>query len=565
MTRNTDSWQLTAPVPGQGFTVEAWVSSTRAGAEALQPLVSQWRPLAAPRWSAYDASATDGLICAGYYGAVFDGRHVYGCPIRSHRARNSVHGHVLRCDTHADFHDPTAWEAYDAGATDGLHTVCYYGAAFDGRHVIFAPRDDSTGYHSRVLRYDTQGPFKEPDAWSAYDAALPHSAQGAAFDGRHVYFCPGYESTAEQPLNENQLSGTVLRLDTAAGFGDAASYRRFDTKVLDPQAACFDGGAFDGRYVYFVPLLHGVVVRHDTQGAFDDSSSWEAFDAKPRGLGMNVGAVFDGRWLYFCAYGHSSMVRYDTRRPFTDGNSWERWDAAGTGGLDTGGFDGGFFDGRYVHFCPWTRQAAPGTSMYHCNFLRFDTTRSFDDAGAWTAYDAGHTDGLLSLGYNAGAFDGRSFYGAPLYDGEGGEAFHGRVLRCDTVGDDGAFSLRYCDYGHNGGLCAAVPGPSFLVNTESGVRSIATHRPLSPGRHHLVGVYSDDRLQLWIDGTLAAERQASGRLLAPDVPLTTGQLSGGGARFEGTIERARTQSRGFGAGDMAHAYQNFAAGGGFAD
>ena len=54
----------------------------------------------------------------------------------------------------------------------------------------------------------------------------------------------------------------------------------------------------------------------------------------------------------------------------------------------------------------------------------------------------------------------------PLYDGDG-DQFHGKILRYDTLGTNGAFSLRYCDYGHNGGLCAAVPGPSFLVNTET--------------------------------------------------------------------------------------------------
>jgi hypothetical protein len=540
-----------------GLTVEAWATTSHDRAEALQPLVSQWRPLQTPTWSAYDATTTDGLTCSGYYGAVFDGRHVYGCPIRSHRARESVHGHVLRCDTHGDFYDPATWEANDAAGTDGLHTVCYYGAAFDGRHVIFAPRDDSTVYHSRVLRYDTQGPFKERDAWSAYDADLPHSAQGAAFDGQHVYFCPGYESTGEAQLSESQLSGTVLRMDTTGEFKDAASYRRFDTKVLGPEAVCFDGGAFDGRYVYFVPLIHGVVVRHDTQGDFDDASSWEAFDAKPHGLGMNVGAIFDGRWLYFCAYGHSSMVRYDTRADFGDGNSWQRWDAAHTDGLDTGGFDGGFFDGRYIYFCPWTRQSPPAPSMYHCNFLRYDTTRSFDDAGAWSAYDARQTDELLSLGYNAGAFDGRFFYGAPLYDDEDDDVFHGRVLRCDTLGGDGAFSLRYSDYGHNGGLCAAVPGPSFLVNTDSGVRSIATHKPLAAGRHHLLGVYDGAVLQLWVDGKLAAQRSASGRLIETDVPVTVGQLAGGGARFDGQVQGERVLTHALDAEAVEAAYRMF--------
>ena len=169
---------------GEAVTVAATVRATEAQTEAMQPVVSQWQPQLTPRFSAYDATSTDGLICSGYYGAIFDGRHVYACPIRSHRERESVHGHVLRCDTHGDFHDPSAWEAYDAGGTDGLNTVCYYGAAFDGRHVIFAPRDDSNGYHSRILRYDTQGLFKDADAWAPVHAVLPQAAQGAAYEGQ---------------------------------------------------------------------------------------------------------------------------------------------------------------------------------------------------------------------------------------------------------------------------------------------------------------------------------------------------------------------------------------------
>jgi len=520
---------------GEAVTVAATVHATEAQTESLQPIVSQWQPQLTPRFSAYDATNTDGLICSGYYGAVFDGRHVYACPIRSHRERASVHGHVLRCDTQGDFHDPSTWEAYDAGGTDKLNTVCYYGAAFDGRHVIFAPRDDSNGYHSRILRYDTQGPFKEADAWSAFDADLPHSAQGTAYDGQHVYFCPGYESVPGQPMTETILSGKVMRMDTSTDFKDAASYSVFDTTALGPEAVCFDGGAFDGRFVYFVPLLHGVVVRYDTQGSFEDAASWDSFDARTVGIGMNVGAVFDGRWLYFCAYGHASMVRYDTRKAFADRSSWEQYDAAYTDGIDTGGFDGGFFDGRYITFCPWTRSPPPGEPGYHCNYLRYDTTQPFHHVGAWSAYDASSTDGLESLGYNAGAFDGRSFYAAPLYAGDG-EDFHGRMMRVDTLGENGAFSLRFCDYGHNGGLCAAVPGPSFLVNTASGVRSVATHQPLPSGVHHLVGVYDGASLQLWVNGRLLAQRAAQGHLLTPNLPVTFGQFDGGGARFGGQIE-----------------------------
>ena len=81
------------------LTVESWVQGTGSGAEALQPLVSKWAVQESfDAFSAYDAGQTDGLACVGFYGAVFDGRYVYWCPIRSHRERNTVHANVLRCD-----------------------------------------------------------------------------------------------------------------------------------------------------------------------------------------------------------------------------------------------------------------------------------------------------------------------------------------------------------------------------------------------------------------------------------------------------------------------------------
>jgi hypothetical protein len=547
------------------LTVEAWVHSTGLGAEAMQPLVSKWAVLESfGRFSAYDAGATDGLDCVGFYGAVFDGRYVYWCPIRSHKDRTTVHAHVLRYDTQGDFYDPLSWQAYNARATDGLNTVCYYGAAFDGRYVIFTPRDDSQGYHSRVLRYDTHMDFKNAASWQAYDAELRHSHQGVAFDGRHLYFCPGYDGEGEGSLSEGKLSGKVLRMDTQAPFKDRATYRVFDTQALGPDAQCFDGGAFDGRYIYFVPLTTGVVVQYDTRSDFADVTSWRSYDAKPLGMQMNVGAVFDGRYLYFCSYGNSHMVRYDTHTDFSDDGAWQTFDAAVTSGLDGGGFDGGFFDGRFVYFVPWTRSVAvdQDQSVYHCNFLRYDTRGSFDDPQHWDAYDASTTDGLKSVGYNAGAFDGRYFYGAPLYDGEG-DKFHGKVLRCDTTADQASFSLRYGDYGHNGGLCAAVPGPSFLVNTEKGVVGIAAHQALNPGWHYLAGVYNGRTLKLFVDGRLVGERAGSGKVQHSAAAVSIGGLANGTARFQGDIEGARVARRARSDDWLKTAYRNLADPSGF--
>jgi hypothetical protein len=210
--------------------------------------------------------------------------------------------------------------------------------------------------------------------------------------------------------------------------------------------------------------------------------------------------------------------------------------------LDTGGFDGGFFDGRYVYFIPYTRQASEGQTSRHCNFLRYDTEGAFDDPASWEARDASRTDGLRTVGYNGGSFDGRYFYGAPLYDDEG-DRHHGRVLRYDTVGANGSFSLRYCDYGHNGGLCAAVPGPSFMVNTVKGPVSTAAHEALAPGWHHLAGVYNGRAIKLFADGVLVGERSGSGALQTNNVTVTIGRLSGGAPRFRGIVDEVRVSNK----------------------
>ena len=107
------------------------------------------------------------------------------------------------------------------------------------------------------------------------------------------------------------------------------------------------------------------------------------------------------------------------------------------------------------------------------------------------------------------------------------------------MGENGSFSLRYCDYGHNGGLCAAVPGPSFIVNTEKGPLSIAAHEALVPGWHHLAGVYNGDTIKLFVDGVLVAERSGSGLIQTNNVSVLIGRLHENAASFKGVIDEVR--------------------------
>ena len=347
---------------------------------------------------------------------------------------------------------------------------------FDGRYVYFVPRTDGMRFHTRILRYDTQGVFRDEASWSAYDVGHAISYQGGAFDGRFIYFAPG----SEREVGE---SGKVLRYDTRGEFADPDSYVLYDagrTSGLD--ARCYDGAVFDGRHVYFAPLAAGgVALRCDVRGTFTAASTWEAFDAAVEGLGTCVGAVFDGRYVYYVPYAHSRIVRFDTEGEFADRSRWQMRDAGRTSGLRTVGYDGGAFDGRYLYCAPWR------------------------------------------LGSGA----------------DGDILSHGQVLRYDTVAAKAAFVLKYMDCGHNGGLGAALPGPSFAVNTRTGVVSTRANRNPGPGWHHLAGTYDGAEVRLYVDGVLAGRNQGKGPLNSSDADIGIGRFAEGGGEFSGIVEGAR--------------------------
>jgi hypothetical protein len=266
-------------------------------------------------WSSYDASPhTGGAL--GYNGAVSDGRYVYFTPYGYPPA---AHGVVLRLDTRGDFQAATSWAAYNAGATGGLYTQGYYGQAFDGRYIYFAPFNDGQAFHGRVLRYDTQASFTDAASWRAYDAGVTGGFmtvgyKGAVCAGRYVYFVP-YRDDVD-------AHGRVLRLDTAGDFGDPSSWTTYDagsTDGLDTRG--YVEAAFDGRHIYFCPYklgdgaFQGRFLRYDSRGDFHAASSWSAFHPGTlNGLAIRgyKGVVYDGTHLYFAPYhdgaGYSGTV-----------------------------------------------------------------------------------------------------------------------------------------------------------------------------------------------------------------------------------------------------------------
>jgi hypothetical protein len=342
------------------------------------------------------------------------------------------------------FDDVASWAAFDAGDHGvGTDPDGYWSAVFDGRYVYFVPDDNGIAKHGEVLRYDTKEEFAAADSWATYDPGAdgvgvdPDGFREGVFDGRFVYFVPAD--------NGSGAHGEVLRYDTWGDFFQASSWAAFDAGAHgvgdDPDG--YNGGAFDGRYVYFAPydngtVHHSEVLRYDTTGGFEEIASWATFD--PRDYGVNedygyCGAVYDGHFVYFVpncrsdTFHHGEVLRYDTTTDFFDPGSWAAFDPGENGvGTRPDGYVDGIFDGRYIYFVPCYKEVYG----WHGEVMRYDTTGDFEEAGSWDTFDPGAWGvGVDPDGFLGGFFDGRFVHFVPCYNGSG---FHGEMLRYDTQG-----------------------------------------------------------------------------------------------------------------------------------
>jgi hypothetical protein len=98
--------------------------------------------------------------------------------------------------------------------------------------------------------------------------------------------------------------------------------------TLKPGARGFGSMAFDGRYVYFVPLFNGtaldggyiydgILARYDTTAGFTDTAAWSTFDlttVSPDAVGFG-GAGFDGQYVYLVSGWTSTFARFDAKEP----------------------------------------------------------------------------------------------------------------------------------------------------------------------------------------------------------------------------------------------------------
>ncbi|MDP6087971.1 MAG: hypothetical protein QGF68_18295, partial [Nitrospinota bacterium] len=169
--------------------------------------------------------------------------------------------------------------------------------------------------------YDVSNPAKPKEI--AFFHATEAGVHRFDFDGRYVYFAP---------LAAGDNEGIALRLDTKGDFFSPGSWTALDGKGVG-LGTCV-GAVCDGRFIYYVPYARSVAVRYDTFGAFEDPESWEAYNAAGT-TGMNTrgydGGCYDGRYIYYVPFHegensrdgfHCRLLRYDTMKGFGDPSAW---------------------------------------------------------------------------------------------------------------------------------------------------------------------------------------------------------------------------------------------------
>jgi hypothetical protein len=308
--------------------------------------------------------------------------------------------------------DPQRWSFFDVKGAGGSTT--YSGVVFDGRYLYFVP-DFSP---PNVLRYDTQGGFTDPGAWTyfapmaAIEAAGGASTGtynylGGAFDGRYVYLAP---------FGANAYA---VQYDTQKPFSGSGSWSAFQTTSLDSKANYW-GVVSDGRYAYFIPNLTTTVLAYDNTAAgasgsgFGVAGSWTSYNL---GTGANYGGFWGGvvadKQLYLVPYSGNVASSHNTTLPVSSPSAWN----VGTSGFDFSNneqispphFWGAGYDGTHIFFVPYKTQS--------WTFAAYDTSGNLADDGSWTtcALNAQLFGGTGSAaGFVGGAFDGKRLILAPF-------------------------------------------------------------------------------------------------------------------------------------------------------
>jgi hypothetical protein len=314
-------------------------------------------------WTYY--APTPSIVAAGglstgtypYLGGAFDGRYLYLAPSGSN-------SYAVRYDTQQPFSHDESWSAFNTKTLDSAAN--YWGAVSDGRHTYFIPNKTT-----KVLAFDnTAGgdagsDFTAASSFTTYDLGAGNQGYwGGAFDGKYVYFAPFSGSGAARH---------DTTLPVTSGWEVGASGFDFNDNFVLGSAAHFWGGAFDGNRVYMVPnaTQSWTLGAYTTSGPFNEYGSWSTcalgtqLFAATNAPSSFVGAAFDGRRLFLVPFGTPAadsgaaaipVVAYDTTQPLCPSSiasAYSTFDPTTlSGGANAAGFEGAAFDGHYIYFVP---------------------------------------------------------------------------------------------------------------------------------------------------------------------------------------------------------------------
>jgi hypothetical protein len=307
--------------------------------------------------------------------------------------------------------DLSLWSTFDTSKVDP-DAKGAAGAVFDGRYIYLVPLGlfaGATGY--TLVRYDTQATFTDKTSWSVFKlggiSANADGFLGGVFDGQYVYLIPTQDT-----------NGVVTRYDTKKPFMTTTSWSLYGFTGLSGNVGGFNGGTFDGRYVYLTPTAYSTALSYDTKGAgFAVPGSWSTLDMSqvvpslvPDGGPpdhLDNGALSDGKHVYFFPQ-HGSLFQQYNLGGFTDPTNWLVFDTMQLA-PDANHFTPGAFDGRYVYSCP---SGPTSATVTHAWATQYDTTGYFTLAQFWSAFDTETLD-PNAKGFNLAGFDGRYVYCVP--------------------------------------------------------------------------------------------------------------------------------------------------------
>ena len=354
---------------------------------------------------------------SGYRGATFDGESVYFSPYYNNYDRKT--GMMLKYNIDLPFNNSNSWEIVNLGKY-GIGG--FQGVIYNNGFVYYVPYVLENDRGTTFLRYDISKEFTDVEGAWLYNK-LGNAGMfedGIAVDN-FIYYAPHYDQNEE-------LSAKPLRYDTTAASINA--YAQYPSEL----EVSYIGASFDGDFIYYAPYESGYaeksfILIYDIDKEFTDPDAWNEIEI-PYSRYSGVG--FDGTQIVMAP--HCFMIddniekcskilflNKETQKiTYSDKiyGSYNGVIETDIGlflvphmsrdmqteflmikdeiihsfypSIATGGYWGGTYDGRHVYYTPYNFVEAP--DQRNGEFLRYDTTKNFDDELAWEMISFAVTD-----------------------------------------------------------------------------------------------------------------------------------------------------------------------------